>query len=102
MTPTINSIFKRAQRSCKKTDMKRRVLKSSAAKIFVEFFGDLLDDYNFVCWLAKQLERKPCRLKETIKMPYKEFTPRNSMSTSSLQSIYNFWLKEENSIISND
>ena len=67
MTPTINSIFKRAQRSCKKTDMKRRALKSSAAKFFVEFFGDLLDDYNFVCWLAKQLERKPCRLKETIK-----------------------------------
>ena len=62
----------------------------------VESFGDLLDDYNFVCWLAKQLELKPCRLKEIIKNAYKEFTPRNSMY------IYNFLLKEENSIVSND
>ena len=82
-------------------DMKSRTSKSSAA-FLVESFGDLLDDYNFVDWLAKQLKLKPCRLNEIIKSAYKEVTPLNSMSKSSLQSIYNFWLKGENSIISND
>ena len=76
--------------------------KSSAGKCLIESFGDLLDDYNFVCWLAEQLELKPCRLKEIIKNAYKEFTPRDSTPKSSLPSIYNFWLGEENSIISND
>ena len=85
-----------------KTDMKSSDSKSSAGKCLIESFGDLLDDYNFVYWLAEQLELKPCRLKETIKNAYKEFTPRDSTPTSSLQSIYNFWLGEENSIISND
>ena len=32
-----------------KMDMKRRASKYSAAKCLVEFFGDLLDDYSFVC-----------------------------------------------------
>ena len=82
-------------------DMKSRTSKSSAA-FLVESFGDLLDDYNFVDWLAKQLKLKPCRLNEIIKSAYKEVTPLNSVSKSSLQSIYNFWLKGENSIISND
>ena len=85
-----------------KTDMKSCDSKSSAGKCLIESFGDLLDDYNFVCWLAEQLELKPCRLKEIIKNAYKEFTPRDSTPTSSLPSIYNFWLGEENSIISND
>ena len=63
---------------------------------------DSLNDYHFVCWLAKKLELKPCRLKEIVKNAHREFAPRHSLSSSSHQSIYNFWLKEENSIISND
>ena len=57
---------------------------------------------SFVCWLAKKLELKPCRLKDIMKNFHEEFAPRNSLSSSSHQSIYSFWLKEENSIISND
>ena len=58
-------------------DMKSWTSKRSAAKFLVESFGDLLDDFNFACWLAKQLELKPCRLKEIIKNAYTEFTPWN-------------------------
>ena len=50
-----------------KTDTRSRASKSSAAKFLVESFGNSLDDYNFVCWLAKQLELKPCRLKKLSK-----------------------------------
>ena len=32
-----------------KTDMKSCTSKSSAGKCLIESFGDLLDDYNFVC-----------------------------------------------------
>lgn len=84
------------------SDIKSRNSKRSAAKFLIESFGDSLNDYSFVSWLAKMLGLKPCRLKAIIKNAYKEFVPRNSMSSSSLQEIYNFWLKEENSIISND
>ena len=58
-------------------DMKSCTSKRSAAKFLVESFGDLLDDFNFACWLAKQLELKSCRLKEIIKNAYTEFTPWN-------------------------
>ena len=85
-----------------KTDIKSRTAKRSTAKFLYESFGDSLTDYSFVCWLAKKLELKPCRLKEIVKNAHKDFAPRHSVSSTSHQTILNFWLKEENSIISND
>ena len=77
-----------------KMDIKSRISKRSAAKFLFESFGDALNDYSFVCWLAKKLELKPCRLKDIMKNFHEEFAPRNSLSSSSHQSIYSFWLKE--------
>ena len=37
-----------------------------------------------------------------MKNAHREFVPRHSMPSGSHQIILNFWLKEENSIISND
>ena len=73
-----------------KSDIKSRNSKHSAAKFLNESFGDSLNDYSFVCWLAEKLELKPCRLKDIVRNAHKEFIPRNSMSSSSLQEIYNF------------
>lgn len=67
-----------------------------------ECFSESLDNYKFICWLANNLEIKPCRLKQIMKNFNKEFAPRNSLSPTFHQSILNFWLKKGNSIISSD
>ena len=85
-----------------KRDIKCRWSKHSAAQYLILAFDDALIDYNFVRWLAKKLELKPCRLQEILKNCRKDFVPRHSFSSTSHQKIYDYWLKDENSIISND
>ena len=83
-------------------DIKSRTSKRSAAKFLYDSFGESLNDYTFIRWLAKKLELKPCRLKDIVNNAYKEFAPRHSMPSTFHQGILNYWFKEENSIISND
>jgi hypothetical protein len=85
-----------------KQDIKCRRSKHTAARFLFETFGESLSDYSFICWLAKKLEMKPCRLKEVLKNCEKEFASRTPLASATKQSVYNFWLKEENSIVSND
>ena len=88
------SLFKTKVLNKLKMDTKSRSSKCSAAKFLYESFGDSANDYYFVCWLAKLLELKPCRFKEIVKNAHREFAPRHSLSLSSHQSIYNFWLRK--------
>ena len=83
-------------------DIKSRTSKRSAAKFLYDSFGESLNDYTFIRWLAKKLKLKPCRLKDIVNNAHKEFAPRHSMPSTFHQGILNYWLKEENSIISND
>ena len=69
------SFFKTKVLNKLKVDIKSRSSKRSAAKFLYESFGDSLNDYHFVCWLAKKLELKPCRLKEIVKNVHHGFAP---------------------------
>ena len=95
-------VFKNKVISKLQRDIRSRKEKHSAARFLVESFDESLEDYSFVCWLAKKLDLKPCRLQDILKNYNKVFAPRNSLPCNANQTIHDFWLKEENSIVTND
>ena len=88
-----------------KEDIKSKNLKRTAFEFLYDAFGSMLvENKDFVYWLAKKLGYKPCRLHEIILKYTSEYTwtPRNSLPQSIHHEIYNYWLKPEVSIISVD
>ena len=86
------------------SDLKNRFDKHSAAKFIVESFGEMVNDFTFIAWLAQKLNYKPQRLQGIIKS-YQNFNKpiaRRSLASNVHQSIYEFWKKPENCITSTD
>ena len=70
-----------------------------AVKYIFDCSGSLIDEDDFLKWLAKCLKYKPCRLKQLL---YENKSNRRNshIQPREYQHIYNFWLS--NSINSNE
>ena len=76
--------------------------RDQAIDFLAQCFGDMLNDYPFIRWLAKKLGKKPCRLQSLLRtnISSASWTPRNSLAIEQHKDIYNFW--KENGIVSVD